>query len=92
MFNTLFFFMNKQRLKCFLTTTDSGSLLFLFFKLFLDLRACSLVVRDLRSETKGSRLESGCQLYAEVSSLQQSPGQCLSACEAGGSGREELNR
>ena len=51
----------------FLTATDSGSLL-LFFILFLDLRACSLVVRDLRSETKGSRLESGCQLDAEVSS------------------------
>ena len=54
--------------------------------------ARSLVVSDLRSEIKGSRLESGCQLYAEVSSLQQSPGQCLSACEAGGSGREDLNR
>ena len=37
----------------------------------------SLVVSDLRSETKGSRFESGCQLCAE---------------EAGGSGREELNR
>ena len=30
----------------------------------------SLVVSDLRSETKGSRFESGCQLCAEVSSLQ----------------------
>ena len=29
-----------------------------------------LVVSDLRSETKGSRFESGCQLCAEVSSLQ----------------------
>ena len=37
-------------------------------------RARSLVVSDLRSETKGSRFESGCQLCAEVSSLQQSPG------------------
>ena len=37
-------------------------------------RARSLVVGDLRSETKGSRFESGCQLCAEVSSLQQSPG------------------
>ena len=54
--------------------------------------ARSLVVSDLRSETKGSRFESGCQLCAEVSSLQQSPGQCPSAREAGGSGREELNR
>ena len=34
------------------------------------LRARSLVVSDLRSETKGSRFESGCQLFAEVSSLQ----------------------
>ena len=34
----------------------------------------SLVVSDLRLETKGSRFESGCQLCAEVSSLQQSPG------------------
>ena len=34
------------------------------------LRARSLVVSDLRSETKGSQLESGCQLCAEVSSLQ----------------------
>ena len=33
-------------------------------------RARSLVASDLRSETKGSRLESGCQLCAEVSSLQ----------------------
>ena len=36
--------------------------------------ACSVfllsVVSDLRSETKGSRFESGCQLCAEVSSLQ----------------------
>ena len=30
----------------------------------------SLVVSDLRSVTKGSRFESGCQLCAEVSSLQ----------------------
>ena len=30
----------------------------------------SLVVSDLRSETKGSRFESGCQLCAEVISLQ----------------------
>ena len=37
-------------------------------------RARSLVVSDLRSVTKGSRFESGCQLCAEVSSLQQSPG------------------
>ena len=33
-------------------------------------RARSLVVSDLRSVTKGSRFESGCQLCAEVSSLQ----------------------
>ena len=32
--------------------------------------ARSLVVSDLRSETKGSRFEFGCYLYAEVSSLQ----------------------
>ena len=32
--------------------------------------ARSLVVSDLRSKTKGSRFESGCQLCAEVSSLQ----------------------
>ena len=36
----------------------------------ISLRACSLVVSDLRSETKGSRFESGCYLCAEVSSLQ----------------------
>ena len=35
-----------------------------------DLRARSLVVSDLCSETKGSRFESGCQLCAEVSALQ----------------------
>ena len=51
-----------------------------------------MVVSDLRPEAKGSRFESGCQLCAEVSSPQQSPGQCLSAREAGGSGREESNR
>ena len=33
-------------------------------------RARSLVVSDLRSETKDSQFESGCQLCAEVSSLQ----------------------
>ena len=38
------------------------------------LRARSLVVSDLRSETKGSRFEPGYQLCAEVTSLQQSPG------------------
>ena len=37
-------------------------------------RARSLVVSDLRPETKGSRLESGYYLCAEVSPLQQSPG------------------
>ena len=35
-----------------------------------DLRARSLVVSDLRSKTKGCRFEFGCQLCAEVSSLQ----------------------
>ena len=35
-----------------------------------NVRAHSLVVSDLRSETKGSRFESGCQLCAEVSSPQ----------------------
>ena len=34
-----------------------------------EIRARSLVVSDLRSETKGSRFESCCQLCAEVSSL-----------------------
>ena len=48
------------------------------------------MVSDLRSETKGSRFESSCHLCAEVSSPQQSPGQCPSAREAGGSGSEEL--
>ena len=38
------------------------------------LRARGLVISDLRSETKGSRFESGCYLCAEVSSLQYSPG------------------
>ena len=40
----------------------------------LETRVRSLVVSDLRSETKGSRFESGRYLYAEVRSLQQSPG------------------
>ena len=34
------------------------------------IRARSLVVSDLHSETKGCRFESGCQLCAEVNSLQ----------------------
>ena len=46
-------------------------------------RLRSLVVSDLRSETKGSRFESS-------SSLRKSSGQCLSVCKAGGSGIEEL--
>ena len=37
-------------------------------------RARSLKVRDLSSETKGSRFKPGCYLCVEVSSLQQSPG------------------
>ena len=36
----------------------------------LVVRARSLVISDLRSETKGSQFESGCQLCAEVSCLQ----------------------
>ena len=36
--------------------------------------SATLLVSDLRSETKDSRFESGCELYAEVSFLQQSPG------------------
>ena len=43
-------------------------------QIFRIARVRSLVVSDLRLETKGSRFESGCQLCAEVSSLQQSPG------------------
>ena len=42
-----------------------------FLKMF---RTLSLVVSDLRSETKSSRFRSGCYLCARVSSLQQSPG------------------
>ena len=38
------------------------------------LRVRSLVVSDLPSETKGSRFKSGHESWAEVSSLQQSPG------------------
>ena len=38
------------------------------------LRVRSLVVSDLRSETKGSRFKSGYESWAEVSSLQHSPG------------------
>ena len=38
------------------------------------LRVRSLVVSDLRSEIKGSRFKSGHETWAEVSSLQQSPG------------------
>ena len=36
--------------------------------------ARSLVVSDLRSVTKGSRFESGCYLYEDINSLQQSLG------------------
>ena len=37
---------------------------------FSNERARNLVLRDLHSETNGSRFESGCKLCAEVSSLQ----------------------
>ena len=47
------------------------------------------MVIELRSETKGSRFESGHQPFAEVSSLQQSPRQGVSARGAGGSDGEE---
>ena len=53
-------------------------------------RARSLAVSDLRSETKDLRFESGCELCAEVSSLQQSLYYCLSAREVCRSGSEEL--
>ena len=39
-----------------------------------NLRARSVVINDLRLEAKGSRFEFNCYLYAEVSTLQQSPG------------------
>ena len=56
---------------------------FLFYLLLKEkFRACSSVVSNLRSETRGSWFESGHQLY---------PWQRLSVCEADGkSGREEL--
>ena len=47
-------------------------------------RARTLVVSDLRSETIGYRFESGCYLFAELSSFQQSLGLYLSLCEVGG--------
>ena len=56
------------------------------------MRACSLVVSNLRPETKGSWFVPGCYLCTEVSSLQQLPGYCLSACEAGEIGSEELKK
>ena len=56
-------------------TSQKGVIKFSIDKVIRALnRAHSLVVSDLRSETKGSRFESGCQLCAEVSSQQQSPG------------------
>ena len=61
------------------------------FKLILCcVRERSLVVSNLRSDTKDSWFELGWYLCVEVSSPQQSPGQCLSAGKAGGSGSEEL--
>ena len=59
----------------------------MFFSNFL---ALSLVVSDLLSETQGSWFQFDCQLCAKLSSLQQSPGYCVSVCEVGGSGSEEL--
>ena len=59
-------------------TTFHSFLIFFTFHSFFILRACSLVVSDLRSETKASRFEAGCKISAEVTSLQQSPGLCLS--------------
>ena len=40
--------------------------IYIYIYIFVYLRARSLVVRDVRSETKGSRFESSCQLCAEV--------------------------
>ena len=51
-------------------TTCNSKLKFMERKNLFIKRARSLLVSDLRSETKGSRFESGCWLYAEVSSLQ----------------------
>ena len=56
------------------------------------MRMCSLVVGNLRSKTKDSWFVPGCYLCTDVSSLQQLPGKCLSVCEAGESGSEELKK
>ena len=58
----------------------------------MHLRARSLVDNNLRSETIGSRFESGCYVCIEVSSLQLLPTYCLSVCEAGRSDSEELKK
>ena len=60
-------------------TVRSGCKCLLILK---ELRPRSLVVSAMPSETKGSLIESGCQLCAEVSSLQQLPSQCLIVSEA----------
>ena len=49
--------------------TSKLALVCIFSSILLQ-RARSLVVGDLRSETKGSRFEFGCYLCAEVNSLQ----------------------
>ena len=43
-------------------------------QVFVSKRGRVVVFSDLRSEIKGFRFESGCQLCAEVICLQQSPG------------------
>ena len=55
---------------------DLTQRMFAYIKIQVENRSLVIValVRDLGSETKGTRFKSGCQLCAEVSSLQQSPG------------------
>ena len=60
-------------------TVISGCKCLLILK---ELRPRSLVVSVMHSESKSSLIESGCQLCAEVSFLQQLPSQCLIVNEA----------
>ena len=57
-----------------------------------NIRKLSKPDRMIAPETKGPRFESGRQPCAEARSPQQSPGQCPSAREAGGSGSDELKK
>ena len=68
-FSEIYNLKNIIRENIYFKNPNSLSFIKLIIKNRPKLRVCSLVVSDLRSESKGSRFESGCYPCANVSSM-----------------------